>query len=425
MRKKVFFIVHEISPFLGSECSSGWNIARGLSKYHDLTIVFAKTNQFQTENYEDNINQYFISNGIEKDAKYIAIPQPPITRFLAGINKFISNKKSSTGNSLLYFLAYQFWQKSVFEFYLKEHFKENFEIVHQFNSLSFREPGYLYKTNIPLFWGPISGLDKIPLIFLSDFPFLIWIKNLIRNLSIDIQFYTSLRIKKTIKRANTIYTVTKMDYHKLNKLNSNTKNLLDVGAIINNVQSKRTFDISTEKLKCIWVGRLDRLKALDILIESINQSDKIKEKVDFCIVGDGVNKSDYLSLVNKYKLKNLYFVGSVNKLEVDNLMNKSHILIHTSIKEAASAVILEGLASGLPIVCHDAFGMSHAITDSCGFKVKFVDKQKSACDFRKAIENFLDNPNLIEQFSQGAYNRAAELSWDKIVQTISNDYIKI
>ena len=106
-------------------------------------------------------------------------------------------------------------------------------------------------------------------------------------------------------------------------------------------------------------------------------------------------------------------------------MTNSHVLIHTSIKEAASAVILEGLASGLPVVCHDAFGMSHAITDTCGIKVIFKNKRESISGFKKALEEFLDNPNLVEKMSNGSYKRAKELSWNALVQKISNDYSKI
>ena len=424
-RKKIFFLAHEISPNLGSECSSGWNIARGLSKYNDLTIVFAKTNQFQTENYEKQINDYYIDNGIEYNARYIAVPQPPITRFIASINKLISNKKSSTGNSLLYFWAYKFWQKKVYKVFLLEHKKNDFDIVHQFNSLSFREPGYLYRANLPLVWGPVSGLDNMPFSFLIGFPFKMLLKNVIRNFSNDVQFYTSKRIRKTIKKAKRIYAVTKIDFQKLHKLNSNTINLLDVGAIINNNQKTRIYNHSEEKLRCIWVGRLDRLKALDILINSINQSEILKQKAEILIVGDGIYKEEYVALTKKYELNNFNFIGPVNKLEVEDLMKKSHILIHTSIKEAASAVILEGLASGLPVVCHDAFGMSHAITDNCGLKVKFVNSFESILGFRKSLELFLDHPSLVNKLSKGAYERAEELSWDGIIQNISNDYLKI
>jgi glycosyltransferase involved in cell wall biosynthesis len=424
-RKKIFFLAHEISPNLGSECSSGWNISRGLSNYHDLTIVFARTNQFETENYETQIKNYFISNRIEQNARFIAVSQPPITRIIARINKFISNKKSNTGNSLLYFLAYKFWQKKAYQLFLLENKKNNFNIVHQFNSLSFREPGYLSKAKLPLVWGPVSGLDNMPFSFLIGFPFTMLIKNVIRNLSNDLQFYTNNRIRKTIKKANRIYAVTKMDFQKLHKLNSNTINLLDVGAIINDNHETRIFNPSEGKLRCIWVGRLDRLKALDILINSIHKSESLKQNVEVLIVGDGVYKDEYIALAKKCNLNNFNFIGSVNKVIVEDLMKKSHVLIHTSIKEAASAVILEGLASGLPVICHDAFGMSHAITDNCGFKVKFVNKEESIFGFKKSLEIFLENPSLVKKLSEGAYKRAEELSWDGIIEKISNDYLKI
>jgi glycosyltransferase involved in cell wall biosynthesis len=322
-------------------------------------------------------------------------------------------------------LAYKFWQKQAYNVFLIEHKKNNFDIVHQFNSLSFREPGYLYKSNLPLVWGPVSGLDNMPFSFLMRFPFTMLIKNLIRNLSNDIQFYTSTRIRKTIKTAKRIYAVTKMDLQKLDNLNRSTINLLDVGAIVNGNRETRYFNPSEGKLRCIWVGRLDRLKALDILIESINQSDLLKQNIDVTILGDGVNKNDYVSLVKKYELNNINFIGSVNKSMVNELMKKSHILIHTSIKEAASAVILEGLSSGLPVVCHDAFGMSHAITDTCGFKVKFANKKESIFGFKKSLETFLKNPILVKKLSEGAYIRSEELSWNGLIQTISNDYSKI
>jgi glycosyltransferase involved in cell wall biosynthesis len=244
-------------------------------------------------------------------------------------------------------------------------------------------------------------------------------------LSNDIQFYTSNKIKKTIQNSRIIYAVTKTDFQKLYKLNANTVNLLDVGATINETHKKRSYNSTCEKLRCIWVGRLDQLKALDILIEVINQSDLLKQNIELLIVGDGVKKNEYLSLVNKYNLNNIIFTGSVNKSTVNNLMEDSHVLIHTSIKEAASAVILEGLASGLPVICHDAFGMSHSITSTCGIKINFENKHTSILGFKNALETIIKNPILVQKFSEGAFKRAVELSWDGIINRISNDYSKL
>ena len=104
-------------------------------------------------------------------------------------------------------------------------------------------------------------------------------------------------------------------------------------------------------------------------------------------------------------------------------MAKRFQLPHTTLK--IDCLILFSLASGLPIVCHDAFGMSHAITENCGLKVKFSNKEESVAGFKRSLETFLDDPSLVNKLSQGAHKRAEELSWNRIIQRISNDYLKI
>jgi glycosyltransferase involved in cell wall biosynthesis len=112
----------------------------------------------------------------------------------------------------------------------------------------------------------------------------------------------------------------------------------------------------------------------------------------------------------------------VEKEKVESLMLDSDLLVHTSIKEAASAVILESLSSGLPIVCHDSFGMSHSITNDCGRKVPFKTMEISILGFKEVLEEIVLNPELIKEFSLGAIRRSRELSWDCFAQVISNDY---
>jgi hypothetical protein len=69
--------------------------------------------------------------------------------------------------------------------------------------------------------------------------------------------------------------------------------------------------------------------------------------------------------------------------------------------------------------------MSYSVNDYCGFKVPFINKEHSASGFRASIEKFLDEPSLVEQFSQAAYKRAQELSWESIVNSISMDYTSV
>jgi glycosyltransferase involved in cell wall biosynthesis len=421
-RKNILFSVHEISPYLGSECSSGWNMVLLLSKYHNITVLYAETNQFNSQNYKEQISKYFNEKDKPHGLVFIPIKQPIIGQFIAKINQFISKNTSSTGISILYFFSYRLWQKNVFKVAKKLVLENKLDIVHQFNSLSFREPGYLYKLNLPFIWGPISGLDNLPKGFFKNIPVPMLLNSFVRSFSNYLQFNFSLRIDRALKKASKIYAVTSTDKFLLSQRNNSVVNLLDVGSNPKDTFINEREYQSIRKLNIIWIGRLDYLKALDILFNALAISDLLKDKVEVLIVGRGPQEQYFRGIANKLNLKNIKWLGFVEKEEVELLMFDSDLLVHTSIKEAASAVILESLSSGLPVVCHDSFGMSHAVTNDCGMKVPFKSIDESIFGFKKVLEEIVMNPTLIKEFSRGAYKRSRELSWSNLAEVISNDY---
>lgn len=420
----ILFSVHEISPNLGSECSSGWNIVLELSKYHNLTVLFAETNQFGTQNYFRQIEEYFEEKKHPPGLKFVPIKQPLVGKVIAKLNQAISSKASSIGFSSLYFLSYRLWQWEVYKRAKILCSENSFSIVHHFNSLSFREPGYLCRLNVPFIWGPISGLDNLPYGFFKNVPVSMLIKSLLRNISNYLQFTFSTRINLALKKAVCVYTVTAKDKSAISKKNKNVISLLDVGTNSQSTTPKFKSYNSDRKLKVLWVGRLDYLKALDILLFSIANSALLREYVDLYIVGTGPQLAYYKKIAKKTQIINIKWIGHVQKSEVEHLMAEADILVHTSIKEAASAVILESLQKGLPIVCHDSFGMAHSVTKACGIKVPFESTSLSIKGFQMALENIIKKPDSVKSFSEASIERSKELSWENMAKIISSDYCK-
>ena len=301
--------------------------------------------------------------------------------------------------------------------------KRKKNIIHQFNALSYREPGYLFKLDLPFIWGPVSGLDNLPVGFFKNIPFQMLVKSILRNFSNFVQFRFSSRIHVALKKASRVYAVTLQDKLLLDTKSNSVINLLDVGTNVERQGKIRNYDVS-RKLKIVWIGRLDYFKALDILLNAVSKSPLLQSKVEITIIGKGPQEDFFNEIEKKLGLSNIKWLGHVDKVKVEELMLESDILVHTSIKEAASAVILESLSSGLPIVCHNSFGMSHAITKGCGMLVDFKSLDDSIKGFKLSIENFIKYPKLVEILSRGALNRAKELSWEKMAMTISDDYNK-
>lgn len=421
-KKNILFSAHELSPYLGSECSSAWNLVLLLSKYHKLTVIYAETNQFNSQNYREHLEKYFSENELPQDLIFIPVKQPMFGQFIAKINRFVSKKSSSTGFSTLYFLSYRFWQRSVIKIASSLIAENKFDLIHQFNSLSYREPGYLFKLNLPFIWGPISGLDNLPKGYFSNIPVPMLINSSVRNFSNYLQFNFSFRIHAALRKASRVYAVTSTDKLLLSTRNKNVINLLDVGANLKtSIIKERNYE-GGRRLKLIWVGRLDYLKALDIILFAFSKSHLLRENAELLIVGKGPQENYFKNIANKLKLNNLIWLGHVEKDKVESLMMESDLLVHTSIKEAASAVILEALSCGLPVVCHNSFGMSHAINNDCGIKVPFKTINTSIEGFREALEYLIQNQQLVNKFSSGAYSRSRELSWNSLAEIIANDY---
>jgi glycosyltransferase involved in cell wall biosynthesis len=422
-RLNVLLTAHEISPDLGSECSSGWNVVVRLGSYHNITILHAETNQFGTNNYKEHINNYLEKNGPIPGLKFISIKQPLSVRFLVYINKLLSSRKTSVGLSLIYFIGVKQWEKRVFtkaKHLLRE---EKFDLIHHFNHLSFREPGFLWKLNIPFYWGPTSGLSHVPLSFLKSLPYRELVYNLLRNFMNSFQFKIDSRIRKAIKRAHKIYFVTAEDEIFFSKFHSNISNVLDMGGYKS--ESHKIGNTDNTKIKILWVGRFSFLKALNILLDAIGSSEILKSKLEVYIIGDGPEKSYYEDIANKHNLLNIHWCGLISKNEVFEFMLESDILVHTSIKEAASAVILESLSAGLPVICHDAFGMKYAVNDNCGIKIPFESLDVSIRGFKEALEKICLNPELIPKMKAAALLRANELTWESISIKIAEDYYEI
>lgn len=424
-RLNILVSAHEISPTIGSECSSGWNIVTRLSKYHNITVIFAKTNQFNTNNYESQISNFILKNGEIPGLTFISVPQPFLTRIIARINVICSPKNSATGLSFLYFFALKFWEKEVLKksIALNHHF--NYDIVHHFNHLSFREPGELWKLNKPFIWGPVSGFSTVPTKFLKQLPLKDAFFNYLRNFSNTFQFKISQKIKKAIQHSKLVYYVTEDDHNILRKNHNNIKNLLDIGttlSIYDNYKVERNPDT---KIKVVCVGRISYLKALDLLFVAISKSEQLQKSLDVLIIGDGPQKNYYIKIVKKLNINNINWLGNIPKEEVQLRMLDADILVHPSIKEAASAVILEAMSVGLPIICHDAFGMKFSVNKDCGIKIPLESPSRSIIGLKEALENICNNRSLLLKLSLGSIERSKLFTWDTMALNIANDYSKI
>lgn len=423
-RLNVLISAHEFSPFQGSECSVGWNLVMSIAKHHNVIVVHADKNQFQSSNYTENISKYFRENANTYDIKFVPIKYSKLAQFIIGINKSIAKDKTSIGFPLLYFLAYNLWQRTAYKFVKKNIDLSNIDIIHQLTSITLREPGYLWKLSPKFVWGPISGIVKIPYGFFSLFEFKQSFFQFLRNIYIDFQLLTSFRLKAVIKASNTIYCVTKEDLYFFKKKKFEyVFPMLDVGCFLEASTDRNVVG----EIKFVWMGRIVYSKALEIFLMSIGKIKNLNfnRGVLFTIIGDGPEMEKCKKMASDLGLNNINWTGAIPHRQALEILKNSHCLVHTSIREATSAVILEALSFGIPVICHDAFGMGIAINKSCGITIEFKDTNTSVNGFSEAMLDLINDDKKLLHLSNGAKKRSVSLSWENMADEISSNYYTI
>lgn len=113
----------------------------------------------------------------------------------------------------------------------------------------------------------------------------------------------------------------------------------------------------TNKLKLLFVGRLDRQKGFDLLIKSMDFFD---DDVYLKIVGDAVLGE---RLRQDYVKNNIDFLGWLTTPEIAMLYKSADILVIPSRWEGFGLVALEGMKYSLPIVASRVGGLAEVIQD--------------------------------------------------------------
>lgn len=166
----------------------------------------------------------------------------------------------------------------------------------------------------------------------------------------------------------------------------------------------------------LYVGRLSSQKNIERLILA---TEHINKDFELNIVGDGELKDKLIKLVKDKGLKNINFIGSKSGLSLKDYYLKSDILIAPSVNEGMSLVLLEAMASGLPIISSDILQNRELLGDN-GIYVSTTDERKLG----EVISSLIENKVKREDMSKSELKKSERYSWDNIVNQIERSYYK-
>lgn len=111
------------------------------------------------------------------------------------------------------------------------------------------------------------------------------------------------------------------------------------------------YGIPKDRVVCCFAGRLGQEKSVDVLLEYWAKAVRTSDNLHLLIIGDGPEQDALQQLAGKLQLKGtVSFAGFVDHSEMPLHFSACDLYATASLSEMNSISMLEGMASGLPIL---------------------------------------------------------------------------
>ena len=178
------------------------------------------------------------------------------------------------------------------------------------------------------------------------------------------------------------------------------------------------------KANILFVGRLEKRKGLNYLLEAYRIIKKELPNSRLLIVGPGTRlRRKYKEWVSNNNVKDVVFVGSVPYDDLPRYYKTADICCAPATGgESFGYVLLEAMAMGKPIVASDVEGYASVLTDGVeGLLVPPRDKSKLA----QSIISLLADKSLQLQMGARGGLKAQEYDWESVAQRILEYYSRV
>lgn len=196
----------------------------------------------------------------------------------------------------------------------------------------------------------------------------------------------------------------------LKKLAERTSNEINIQVIYNGIDPTR-FRTVEEKpqpgIHIIFVGRLIERKGVNYLLKAFKEVSDDYEDCRLIIVGDGPERGKLENFCKQSRIESkVRFLGAVGREDIPEIYQNASIFVLPSLQESLSNALQEAVASGLPVITTNT-GAAELMEDN-GFIVEKGDHTQ----IKKAIMQYIKNPELLKLHGQRSKSLADKMRWD-------------
>ena len=174
----------------------------------------------------------------------------------------------------------------------------------------------------------------------------------------------------------------------------------------------------------LFVGRLDPVKGIDLLLESVYSltkgSSDFNKKFKLLIIGGDLKNRNFRNnnevnkiadfIINKKLSATVEFLGSKQNSELPLYYSCADLVVMPSVYESFGLVILEAMACGSAVLASSVGGLKYLVKDNFNGQLF---KNGSITDLTEKISNLLMDDNKRKYLGQNAFKTSQKFSWEK------------
>jgi len=209
------------------------------------------------------------------------------------------------------------------------------------------------------------------------------------------------------------------------KINHGNKTLKNPLKLIHNGMSLAGFERGnstgkrgTEKFVIGTVGRLTEQKGYKLLIDSMPGVLQQYPETKLVILGDGELRSELENRIQELELaSHIELAGQVNN--VQERLKEFDLFVSSSLWEGLPTVLMEAMASGLPVIATDIPGTKELITNRWN---GMLVQPNNITELSNGLIELISNSVLREKIIENAFQFVGQYSIDRIAEEYGTMY---
>lgn len=205
-----------------------------------------------------------------------------------------------------------------------------------------------------------------------------------------------------------------------NGINENKIEVVPYGVDITKYTPRKSFRKINkgDHISLLFVGSFNQRKGLSYLLQAVSELQAENINLSLTLCGRGIMD---LEIIDKYNLLDFKYFINIPQQGLVRIMNESDVFVFPSLCEGFGLVILEAMATGLPVITTDRTSGVDFIEN--GIEGYIIEAQNVEM-IKTTIMKFVNNPLIIKEMGLNAINKSKQFTWDLFGERLINSIEK-